>query len=538
MSETKKDPYKIVINWDEGAMYNFLPVQAASERDDVDAAAIKAMLEEAVDEHAKAGIDVLVHGVFSGFMCMMPYPRLRDPGGGGVHVPASADEHQRWCKELGTFWLAGFPKLVDAGLDLIQIIFDRCRKHGMKFVVGFRMNDRHAGSGTQRNFYPRVQQLGREHPQWLLKEFAGGLDYKFEGVRNAVLEFVVEAIERYDLDGIEFDWMRWCHMFKSSEAVENAPLLTDLTRKARGLLDDAAARRGRDRLLLGARVAQTMDECTNLGYDVKVWIGEGLVDYICPSDFYHTDFNIHVEEFAALTEGTGCEVYPSIHPSVAWDNQAWLPGIEEYRAAANNYYAYGAHGVSPYNYMYHWGKIRAPDYPGPAQMWPAAMGFLTELKSAESIAGGNRRYLFHPLWSDVRGGHCTTGAYKCDRITLDRSAEDPHGTIVFRIAEDLADPKLSASLEFKVTNMIEGDDLEVRINGETIDPENIQVQWFIGQPPSEGRPLGQYFLMRMDLPAPPAKWGDNELAVRLLNRVGMARRMLYVQEMEVRVDVR
>ena len=102
MNETRKDPYKIVINWDEGAMYNFLPVQAASERDDVDAAAIKAMLEEAVDEHAKAGVDVLVHGVFSGFMCMMPYPRLRDPAGGGVHVPATAVEHQRWCKELGT----------------------------------------------------------------------------------------------------------------------------------------------------------------------------------------------------------------------------------------------------------------------------------------------------------------------------------------------------------------------------------------------------------------------------------------------------
>ena len=89
MTPERKDPYKIVINWDEGAMYNFLPVQAASEREDVDAQAIKTMLEEIVDEHAKAKVDLLVHGVFSGFMSMMPYPRLADPEGGGVHVPAT-----------------------------------------------------------------------------------------------------------------------------------------------------------------------------------------------------------------------------------------------------------------------------------------------------------------------------------------------------------------------------------------------------------------------------------------------------------------
>ena len=82
MNSSCNDPYQIVINWDEGAMYNFCPMQAASERDDVAAAAIKGMLEEIVDEHAKAKVDVLVHGVFSGFMSMMAYPRLRPPSGG------------------------------------------------------------------------------------------------------------------------------------------------------------------------------------------------------------------------------------------------------------------------------------------------------------------------------------------------------------------------------------------------------------------------------------------------------------------------
>lgn len=537
MNSSCNDPYQIVINWDEGAMYNFCPMQAASERDDVDADAIKGMLEEIVDEHAKAKVDVLVHGVFSGFMSMMAYPRLRPPSGGGVHAPATAEEHEAWCQNH-TFWLRGFKKLADAGMDLVQIIFDRCQHHGMQFYAGFRMNDRHAGSGQLREFYPRVQQMAREHPEWMLEEFPGGVNYKYEGVRTAVLDFIEEAIERYDLDGIELDWMRWCHMFNRSEAVENAPLLTELMGVVRRKLDDAAARRGRQRLGLGARVASTIDECTHLGYDVAAWIGEGLVDYLCPSDFYHTDVNIHVEDFVKLTEGTDCRIYPSIHPSVCWDNAAWLPGIEEYRAAATNFYAYGAHGVSPYNYMYHWGKVRAPSYPGPAEMWPKALDYLTELKDADRIAGGDRRYIFHPLWSGAREGHCPTGAYKHDTITLDRSADDPHGSFVFRLAEHLDVAEVSATLSFKVTEMIATDVLEVRINDTVIPTDEIDMQWRIGQSPAEGRSLGPHFLLRLPLGSPPVRFGDNTLALRLLNRVGMTQRHLNAQEFEVLVQVR
>ena len=52
------------------------------------------------------------------------------------------------------------------------------------------------------------------------------------------------------------------------------------------------------------------------------------------------------------------------------------------------------------------------------------------------------------------------------------------------------------------------------------------------------RPLGPYFLFRMPLLSPPAKFGDNELGVRLTNRVGMAKRMLNAQEFEVEVSVK
>lgn len=507
--------YQIVINWDEAALWN--PLLRSDPTRSADAEAIVTTLHEIVDAHASVGVDILVHCLFAGMQTIIPDCR-------------SAQTLRTKPFELLTI-------LDDAGIDLIDTIMARCRKHNIAFFAGVRMNDRHMGSGATLAYRPPVQEMIDAHPECELKEFPGALDYKYPYVRDAHLAFVAETLSRYDVDGLEYDWPRWFHVFKASEAAGNARHLTDFMRRTRELLDAAARDRNRGRLPLGVRIAQTMDECVNLGYDVGAWVREGLVDYLCPSDFFFTDFNSPTEDFVALTEGTDCKVYPSIHPGISWHNPKGLMGLEEYRAAARNFYAFGAHGVSPYNYQYHWGGMFSPGYPGPAEMWPKAMSFLTELKSDESIARGDRRYLFHPLWSGDTEGQSPTWAYKNDRITLDRSADDPHGTYSFRMAEDLSDKTLSASLEFKVTYMIEGDELELRINGDVIPLRKIETEWRVGQDADHGRSLGPYFHFRVQLDAPPTKFGDNELSLRLVNRVGMARRMLNAQEFEVRVVV-
>jgi len=251
------------------------------------------------------------------------------------------------------------------GRNLIQVLLDRCQQRNVKFLAGLRMNDRHAGSGQNQRFWPRVQRMMDEHPEWALTEFPGGLDYRYEGVRDAVLAFIAETLDRFDVDGIEFDWMRWCHVFPSSEAIASAPLLTDFTRQVRTMLDKAASDRGRfddRRLFLGARIPHTLEQCTYLGYDIEAWVKEGIVDYLAPSDFFFIDYNMPTEDFVALSETAGgaCKIYPSIHPGPCWENTAHN-GLANYRAAANNFYAKGAHGISPYNYQSHWSLTRRND---------------------------------------------------------------------------------------------------------------------------------------------------------------------------------
>jgi len=166
-------------------------------------------------------------------------------------------------------------------------------------------------------------------------------------------------------------------------------------------------------------------------------------------------------------------------------------------------------------------------------MWPQALGYLTPLRDPRSLAKQGRHYLYHPLW----GGSCPTGAVKNDRIVLDRSGATPQGTFRFRMAENLTDSNLSALLEFKVTGMVQGDELEIEINRKKIPARRIKRSHDAdGQPNKEGRPLPTYYLYRIKLTSAQATFGDNQLDVRLIKSVGKEK--LDIQEVEVTVEVK
>ena len=247
-----------------------------------------------------------------------------------------------------------------------------------------------------------------------------------------------------------------------------------------------------------------------------------------------------VEDFVGLTQGTSCQVCPSLQPVIAWEDKRGLMKPENYRAAAVRYYAAGATGLSPYNYQYHWTGLVRPDHAEYALMWPEALDFLSCLRDPEVLAIQNRHYLFHPLWAGHNEGHCPTGAYKDTRGYVDCSEVGARGSFCFRMAEDLGDPRLSATLQLEVTHMVAGEMLSISLNGQHISAGEIRAQEQPGQNQSgkeTGRPLGPFRLYTMPIQSPPAVIGDNELVVRLTKRVGMPVRMLGLEEVEVFVSV-
>jgi len=312
---------------------------------------------------------------------------------GGVDIYSQMVFHQGWvelfksefCEHDTREKYERLDALFASGIDPLNLFIERSHHNGMEFMANFRMNDRH---GNNKEFL-------QEHKEWLLEEFPRGVDYSIPEVRDWMFSIMEEVVERFGVDGLELDFMRWCRVFPTSTASKNQPIMTEFMRRLKRMLDRVSEDKGK-RLKLGVRVPQTLEECHILGYDVPTWIKEGLIDYVCPSDFFYTDFNAPYEEFAKLTKGSSCKLYPSIHPKVAEGYDKSLVSLPMYRAAAKTFYCYGADGISVFNYHYNWAKRQHPSYPGPAEMYPEALTYLRELKDPEILANGDRYYVFIP----------------------------------------------------------------------------------------------------------------------------------------------
>ena len=505
--DAARRPVRVMINWDEQSLWRAQLTMRQRNNQPLDAPSVQQVLETAVDEHARAGVDRMVYCAWARFAS--PVPGFK------------SCEYDKSIVEISP----GFDKLHAAGTDQVAILLDRCRQRGMQFLVCLRMNDRH-GAAQKAKFYV-------ENPQLRLAGYPGGLDYKYQEVRAGVLAFIKEVLDRYDVDGIELDYLRWCHMFRSEEAASNAHLLTEMTRRARALVDAAAKKRGRKKLLLSARVPQTFAECQRLGFDITTWVQEGLLDYICPSDFFHADFNMRVARFVELCRGTECKVFPAIHPLIQVNHPDNIT-LENYRALARSYYAAGADGIATYNYQYNWRRWTGGDR-GLADGWPKTLAWMGQLRDPEDAAinAKPRHYLFYPLWQI----YSPSGAVKYERIVFARQDGKQGDALTFLLYEQNEGTSRKVVMQFRALGLGPDDQLAIAVNGHPVSDAAVGVTFDKdGRGPREGRPCGPFHLHQFSLPQEWLKPGENRLAVHLARQSDQGGKEIVVKEIEVRVE--
>ena len=459
-------------------------------------------LRRAVDDLADNGVDVLAQLTFASQGVGFFWPEHPD------HIHRTYSRIDRSGKK---------------GVQPIEVLIDQCHKRGMKFLAKFRVSDRHRDSA-------RGWQL--EHKELWLDEFPGALDFSHAAVRDWYAALVEEILRRFDVDGFEFNYVRWEHCFPTATARENQPVMTAFLGRVRALLDARAKETGRE-LWLGVRVPQTLEECHALGYDVPTWIKENLINYVAPCDFFYPDFNARYEEFAALTRPSKCRLFPAVHPLLCWGDSAGLMRPDNNRALARNMYAAGADGVSVFNYMYHWARRGGYEYPGPNSGYPLALSWLRELRDPEGLSDRPRHYLFYPLWGDTR--LCPTGVVKNDHILLKREVGSA-GEFRFRIAEDLGIEGVTAEVYVTARKAVRGDKIVFSINGSTVPGNTVKSVWNSkGRPETFGRPLDAHMSFMWRLTSPPAIFGDNVLAAKLVAVDPEAKDDIIIDEIEVTV---
>lgn len=195
--------------------------------------------------------------------------------------------------------------LADRGVDFVGVWIRRARERGISPWLTMRMNDVHFIGKAETTWRSK---FWCEHPEFRRVPGDDGnrqggdpaaLDFAHPEVRARALALFREMLERWDVDGIECDWLRFPHNVSPEEekAATGHRHLTAFMREARAIVDRQARIRGHA-ILIGARVASRPSCAFGLGTDAETWSREGLVDWLVPCNFFQTlDFALPMDEW-------------------------------------------------------------------------------------------------------------------------------------------------------------------------------------------------------------------------------------------------
>ncbi len=386
---------------------------------------------------------------------------------------------------------------------------------------------------------PGYGNFRRTHRDWLIGQpdeyisaptiehaIARGVDYKFPGVRNHLLAVIFELFERFDVAGVELDYMRHPAFFRPEEAYANCYLMTDFIQRIRARMDEVGAERGRHLDLL-VRVPPTLYDSARIGLDVERWIKEGLVDMVAAGGGF-IPFEQPIRQFVAATEGTDCQILGS------FEALRWALDEEVLRALAARFWDAGVDGFYLFNYF------NTPNE------WKRRV--LGEIVNRERLPRLNKRYeLDHT--DRVESKHAHVGAFRYAiplaqlPVFLEETLPDGGSVLQMDVADD-ASAASSVKLGLGFGNIADDDELDVSVNGDILawDARRVSTDGW-GYHVFDGDVYHTTLsietvegtLIEFDVPPSVLRKGINEVTVRIIK--GWSPRLNPVILKEVRLSI-
>ena len=263
--------------------------------------------------------------------------------------------------EPGSAALSRWRRLVDSmlnlhrqGIDYPARVLQRCRERGAAAWITLRMNDVHCQDNEA---HPIHSSFWRDNLHLRRQGYAGyhakALDYAHAEVRNYYRALIVETLQRYDIDGLELDFMREPYLFTRGEEENGREILTEWLREMRELARAAAERRGHA-VQLGIRVPSRHEVCVRFGLDPVVWAEEGLIDVLVPTPRWASiEFDVPIAEWRRLLAGSDVVLLGGLEVLYRPFRHAAQHGATpaQARGAAAHILGNGADGVYLFNYF-------------------------------------------------------------------------------------------------------------------------------------------------------------------------------------------
>ena len=396
-------------------------------------------------------------------------------------------------------------KLVEAGVDPLQVTVEFGKQHGIRVFNSIRMNDIHDHNFNTTYAKPLFEhnEWKQNHQDWLLSTQSdrsrtvawSAVNYAIPDVQEKMLAFVQEAVTQYDLDGVSLDFFRHPVFFRSTfegrECTDaERAAMTSVLRRACDMIESESERRGR-KMQLAIRVPDSLEYCHDIGLDLELWLNEGWIDLLTVSGY----FRLNEWDYSGrLGLEYSVPVLASLDESRVKDERAQLARstVESYLGRAAAAREAGLKGVVTFN-------LFDPDSPvfhqlGDPEVWPGLpKDYYASGRSVSRANGGNLPY----------------ASYR-NSETLNPSnpiAIQPGETATVAITVS-GKCKLTRRLRIRLDRNVPPDVVWVTINGRDVEMQSGEDHWLVSSARLNGEATKQVVAVGLTQGTKPVQWLD------------------------------
>ena len=238
--------------------------------------------------------------------------------------------------------------------DIFAVWFDKCRAVGLRPWITLRMNDCHdpdeAASQLRGELFYTAEENG-----WTIGEAYGYyrhcLNYAVPEIRKLMLDYTREQLLRYDVYGLELDFMReiYCFDYVNADTDEIAEIMNGYMRDTAAIIQEAERKWGHG-IQLAVRMMRDIDQCFEYGFDLRAWCEEGLVDAVAVTPrFSSNDSAMPIADWKESCPGV--DVWAGVETLVNTQKRGCCASAEVVRGYGAQYLTAGADGLYLFNYM-------------------------------------------------------------------------------------------------------------------------------------------------------------------------------------------
>lgn len=181
--------------------------------------------------------------------------------------------------------------LLQNGIDIYKIAIDKIRQTECRVLLSVRMNDIHYTNNAAINSSFAMKNGCIRN----LDSDGKFLDFSRESVQNYYYNYIEELLEKYDVDGIELDWLRYPRLLPCDKRSDFS-IISGYMKRVRRLIDGYNKN-------LAVRILATEQENLAEGFDACAWVADGSVDMITVENFYiPTNYELPISEWRESIE--------------------------------------------------------------------------------------------------------------------------------------------------------------------------------------------------------------------------------------------